>query len=106
MKKNKHLRNLVVALIVIGIVVGVLGGILLIDSLGNRAKQDIDIEQAQAMVDEALDSLPNNVAMSAKYIRSRSKVTVTDLKYGTHKDIQLQCTYETIDVHTTIKSRY
>jgi copper chaperone CopZ len=55
------------------------------------------------MVDEALDSLPNNVALSAKYIRSQSKVTVNDLEYGSHKDIVLKCTYETIDVHTTIK---
>ena len=103
MKQNKHLRNLIVALIVIGIVAAVIGAVLLIDSLSNRATQDIDIEEAQAMVDEALDSLPNNVAMSAKYIRSRSTVTVTDLEYGSHKDIQLKCTYETIDVHTTIK---
>ena len=103
MKQNKHLRNLIVALIVIGIVAAVIGAVLLIDSLNNRAKQDIDIEQAQAMVDEALDSLPNNVALSAKYIRSQSKVTVNDLEYGSHKDIVLKCTYETIDVHTTIK---
>ena len=94
---------MIVALIVIGIVAAVIGAVLLIDSLSNRATQDIDIEEAQAMVDEALDSLPNNVAMSAKYIRSRSTVTVTDLEYGSHKDIQLKCTYETIDVHTTIK---
>lgn len=103
MKQNKHLRNLIVALIVIGVVAAAVGAVLLIDSLSNRAKQEIDIEQAQAMIDEALDSLPNNVAMSAKYIRSRSTVTVTDLEYGAHKDIRLTCTYETIDVHTTIK---
>ena len=103
MKQNKHLRNLIVALIVIGVVAAVIGAVILIDSLNNRVKQDIDIEQAQVMVDEALDSLPNNVALSAKYIRSQSKVTVNDLEYGAHKDIVLKCTYETIDVHTTIK---
>ena len=103
MKQNKHLRNLIVALIVIGVVALVIGAILLVDSLNNRAQQDIDIEQAQTMIDEALDSLPNNVAMSAIYIRSRSNVTVTDMQYGIHKDIKLTCTYETIDVHTTIK---
>ena len=103
MKKNKHLRNFLCALIAVAVLLGILGSVLLIDSLNNKASQKIDVEQAQKMVNETLDSLPNNVAMSAKYIRSRSSVTVNEIEYGTQKDIILSCTYETIDVHHTIK---
>ncbi len=103
MKQNKHLRNFLIALIAVVVLVGVFATIILIDGLNNRAKQEIDIAQAQEMVDATLDSLPNNVALSSKYIRSRSGVTVNDIKYGTQKDIILSCTYETIDVRTTIE---
>lgn len=103
MKKNKHLRNFLCALIAVAILLGVFGVVLFIDGLNNKVEQEIDIEQAQKMVDEALDSLPGNVAMSAKYIRSRTNVTVNEIDYGTQKDIILSCSYETIDVHQSIK---
>ena len=104
MKQNKHLRNFLIAIIVVAILLGVLGSVLLIDRLNNKVDQKITVEEAQEMVDATLDSLPNNVALSAKYIRSRSNVTVKELEYGTEKDIILHCTYETIDVRSTIEN--
>lgn len=103
MKKNKHLRSFLCVLIAVAVLIGVFASVLLLDSINNRADQKIDLQQAQEMVNETLDSLPNNVAMSALYIRSRSTVTVNEIDYGNQKDIILTCTYETIDVHTTIK---
>ena len=103
MRKNKHLRNFLCALIAIAILVGAIGVALLVDRRSSTVSEEIDVEEAQKLVDETLDSLPNNVADSAKYIRSRSKVTVKELEYGTEKDIRLTCTYETIDVANTIK---
>lgn len=104
MRNNNHRRNFLIALIAVVALVAILGTVLLVDRLANRAKTDIDVEQAQALVDQTLDALPNNVATSAKYIRSKSTVTVQDVKYGAQKDIRMQCTYETIDVYTTIKN--
>ena len=103
MKQNKHLRNLIYALIAVAIVAAVLGTVLLVDKLSNKASQEITVAEAQELVDTTLDSLPNNVAFSAKYIREQSKVTVNEVNYGTEKDIRLLCSYETIDVHSTIK---
>ena len=104
MKQNKHLRNLLCALIAVAILVGAIGISLLVDRKNSRVSQDIDLAEAQKIVDDTLDSLPNNVAESAKYIRTQSKVTVHEIEYGTEKDIHLSCTYETIDVHNTIKN--
>lgn len=103
MKQNKHLRNLIYALIAVAIVVAVIGTVLLVDKFSNKASQEITVAEAQELVDTTLDSLPNNVAFSAKYIREQSKVTVKEVNYGTEKDIRLLCSYETIDVHNTIK---
>ena len=103
MRKNKHLRNFLYALIAVVIVAVVIGATLLIDKLNNKVSREITLEEAQELVDETLDSLPNNVALSAKYIRTQSKVTVKEMEYGTEKDIRLLCSYETIDVHNTIQ---
>lgn len=103
MRKNKHLRNFLCALIAVAILIGAIGVALLVESQNNTVSEEIDVEDAQKLVDDTLDSLPNNVADSAKYIRSRSKVTVKELKYGTEKDVRLTCTYETIDVYNIIK---
>ena len=103
MRKNNHRRNFLVAVLTVAIVVVVIGAVLLIDGLSNQVSQKIDKAEAQTLVDSTLDSLPNNTAKSAQYIRSKTKVTVRELEYGTEKDIRLKCTYETIDVHNTIK---
>lgn len=103
MRNNNHRRNFLIALIAVAVLVAVIGSVLLVDRLSNRAKTDIDVAGAQALVDTTLDGLPNNVALSAKYIRSRSTVTVQDITYGAEKDVRMQCTYETIDVYNTIK---
>ena len=102
MKKNKHLRNFLIALGAVVAVVAILASVLFIDSLSNQVSNKIDLPQAQELVDQTLDSLPNNVAGSAIYIRSRSKVTVKEMTYGSEKDIRLLCDYETIDVHNTV----
>lgn len=102
MKKNKHLRNLVVALAAILIVSAVLGVVLLIDGLNNDVSNKISKEEAQELLDDTLDTLPNNVSDSAKYIRERTKVEINDIKYGFQKDIILTCSYETIDVYSAV----
>lgn len=103
MRQNKHLRNLLYALIAVAIVALVIGAALLVDRFNNKVSQEITLDEAQELVDKTLDSLPNNVALSAKYIRTQSKVTVKEMEYGTEKDIHLLCSYETVDVHNTIK---
>ena len=102
MKKNKHLRNLLCALIAIVIIAGAVGIVVLVDSLNNRASTEMSIEDAQALVDQALDELPNNVAFSAKYLRENTNVTVNDIRYGNEKDIILSCTYETLDIYSVV----
>ncbi len=103
MRNTNHRRNFLIALIAVAVLVAVIGSVLLVDRLNNKAKTDIDVAGAQELVNTTLDSLPNNVALSAKYIRERSTVTVQDIKYGAEKDVRMQCTYETIDVYNTIK---
>ena len=61
MKKNKHLRKLLCTVIVIAVLVGAVATALFVDSLRTQA-EEIDLTQAQTIVNEALDSLPGTTA--------------------------------------------
>ena len=100
MKKNKHLRNLIIALSVVVAIVLIVGTILVIDRLNSQVSDKISKEEAQTLLDDTLDSLPNY--KGSKYIREHSKVTVQDMEYGLEKNIILTCSYETLDVYTTV----
>ena len=104
MKNNKHLRNFVLALAFVLIVVIVLAAVIFIDRLNNEVSEKITVEQAQELLDSTLDGLPNNVSEGAKYIRENTMVTVTGVEYGYQKDIILSCTYETINVYSSVHS--
>lgn len=104
MKKNKHLRSFLCALIAVGVIVSALGIVLLVDSLTNRASAEISVEEAQKKLDDTLDGLPNNVAFAAKEIRKNTTVTVNELDYGSERDIVLKCTYKTIDFYSIIEN--
>ena len=98
MKKNKHLRNLIIAVSVVLFVAIIVGAVLVIDSLNNRVSEKITVEEAKELLDTTLDKLPTSVADSSKYIRQNMTVTVNELEYGNKKDILLKCSYETLDV--------
>lgn len=102
MKKNKHLRNLIIAVSVVLFVAIIVGAVLVIDSLNNRVSEKITVEEAQELLDTTLDKLPTSVADSSKYIRQNMTVTVNELEYGNKKDILLKCSYETLDVEDAI----
>ena len=104
MRNINHRRNFLIALISVLVVIGIVGGALLIDRFNRKASVDLDLEEAQTLVDSTLDSLPLNIADSSKYIRSQTKVTVNSLEYGTDRDIRISCTFETIDVLTTVEN--
>ena len=99
MKNNKNLKTLAVVLgvlIALGLLVGVMT--LAERSAYGRVSEELSIEEAQAILDAQLSTLPSSVADCAIYIVENSRVRVTDLAYGEAKDVILTCTYETIDV--------
>lgn len=102
MKKNKHLRNLIIALSVVVAIVLIVGAIVLIDRMNSQVSDKISKDEAQTLLDDTLDSLPNY--KGSKYIREHSKVTVQDIEYGLEKNIVLTCSYETIDVANTVRA--
>ncbi len=96
MLKKKSLPFIAKLFMAVAAIVLVLAVVYAIQSYQNRLSGEITIEQAQQIVNEAFDSLPNSVANGAKYIAENTIVTVEDLSYGSEKDVILKCTFSTL----------
>lgn len=100
--KKKNLRFLLKTLVVIAVVFVCIGAIYLYQSANNKIKTSITESEAQDLVNEAFDSLPESVSPGAKYIAKNSSITVNNIKYGNEKNIILDCTYETVNANKVI----
>ena len=103
MIKSKKLRLLAVIGVIILAVALYLGISIVIGNRNNTVDQQITVSDAQQIIDAQLDLLPNNVALSGKYLRENTEVTVNDLEYGNEKNITLSCTYKTFNIYSVIR---
>ena len=104
MKKKKKYQGLLTALICVVLAVLIVFAVYFIQKQNNKIDSEISIEEAQALIDETLAGLPGNVSTGAKYVASNTAVVINDLTYGTEKDIELECTYETVDIKSTVEN--
>ncbi len=103
MIKSKKMKLLALIGIIVLVLAIALGVSIIIGNSNNIVKQELTIEEAQALIDKQLDALPNNIAFSAKYLRENTTVTVEGIDYGNEKNIILSCSYKTLDIYNTIK---
>ncbi len=104
MIKNKKIKLLALVGVVILVAVAALFISIAVGNSNNTVKQEITIEEAQALLDAQLDKLPNNIAYCSQYLRENTNVTVKSLEYGNQKNIALSCTYKTLDIYSVISN--
>ena len=104
MKKKKKYQGLLTALACIALAFAIIFAIYFIQKANNKINAEITVEEAQTLIDNTVADLPGNVSTGAKYVAENTKVTVTDLTYGTEKNIVLDCSYETVDIGNTVKN--
>ena len=103
-KKNKKLRSLVVCLSVILAILAVLATIIVVDSKVNeRPAKEMSIADAQALVNDTLDSLPSPLAQGAQKLSLLSNVTVDSISHGENRELIFNCTYVSKDIKSAIK---
>lgn len=101
LKQKKTLIILLCVILVIAI--GIASFFIIREQFSSsQVKNKISKEQAQTIVDETFNSLPVNVADSAKLILEKSTITVQSIEYGYEKDVILSCTYSTINTKDAI----
>lgn len=100
--KKKTLNKFIKALIVIGVLAALVLTVLIIDRNSNKTSVKIDVSEAQKMVDDTFAGLPKTVAYTALAVRDGTTIKVNSLRYGTEKDIILDCSYSTVNVESVV----
>ena len=70
-----------------------------------RVSQDVSVEQAQKIVDDALSGIAKSTADGAIYIMNNTHITVNNIKYGNEKDLILSCSYSSLDVEGALSDK-
>ncbi len=104
MKKKNKFKGLLTALVCVVLAVLIVFGIYFVQKINNKIDAELSLEDAQALVNDTVATLPGNVSTGAKYVAENTSVTVNELTYGTEKDIILDCTYETVNIGDTVES--
>mgnify|MGYP004663862077 CR=1 FL=1 len=65
---------------------------------------EISLDEAEKIVNEQFDKIA--ISKSSKYIAEENSISVNDISYGDEKNVILNCTIDTIDVHGAISPRY
>ncbi len=100
----KQKRTLIILLcVILAIAIGIAAFFIIRNQFSSsQVNNKISKEQSQEIVDQAFNSLPVNVADSAKLILKKSNITVQSIEYGYEKDVILTCTYDTINTKDAI----
>lgn len=98
MTKKMTKKRLITWGIVVAILLAAVAGVLIYDRMSARSDTEISAEEAQNLLEETLNALPLKVARTSIYVVENCRLEVTDLRYGSEKDIRLTVSYETPDV--------
>ena len=79
--KNRFIRNkqLWTGILAVFLILAIAACVILPSFSGSRTTQEITVEQAQKIVDNAFSGIAKETANGAKIILNNTKITVTDI---------------------------
>ena len=96
-KKKRQIINLSL----IGLVILLIAGVFAVDAIANRKGElDLTAEQAQAYLEETLQSLPTAGAECSKYTVEHTEVEVLSVEPGKAREFVVRVKYTTPDVQS------
>ena len=100
MKKDEKKKKLLIEAIVIIAVILVFAVVVIVDTVRSSPSVELTVEQAQTLLDNTFEMVPNSVALTANHVVEESEITVKSVKNGNGKEIIFECTYETVDIQS------
>lgn len=98
-----HKKRILTATVVIVMLAAIIGGFALALRSETTASE-ITREEAEQFVNAQIDAIA--AAPTTKKVAEKNTVTVNGVSYGDEKDIILDCTVHTVDVHGAVSSHY
>lgn len=101
MSKKKIVISVLLALVVVGIALGFIFGASGVNGIEHK-----EIAEWQGIVNEKFDAMAQKGVLASEYIASVNNITVNDAVYGEDKNVILDCTVSSLDVHNAVKQNY
>ncbi len=98
--QKKRLITIGVVVLLVAVVCGTFALALRNDTVASSLTR----EEAERFVNESFDGLA--VAAPVKLVAEKNYITVNEVSYGSEKDILLDCTVKTLDVHNAVAPHY
>ena len=97
--KNK--KRQIINLSLVGLVILLIAGVFAVDAIANRKGElDLNAEQAQAYLEETLQSLPTTGAECSKYTVENTEIEVLSVEPGKAREFVVRVRYKTPDVQS------
>lgn len=97
--KNK--KRQIINLSLVGLVILLIAGVFAVDAIANRKGElDLNAEQAQAYLEETLQSLPTTGAECSKYTVENTEIEVLSVEPGEAREFVVRVRYKTPDVQS------
>lgn len=97
--KNK--KRQIINLSLVGLVILLIAGVFAVDAIANRKGElDLNAEQAQAFLEETLQSLPTTGAECSKYTVENTEIEVLSVEPGKAREFVVRVRYKTPDVQS------
>ena len=105
-KKKKKLlttKNVFLALVCLGIV-GFALYVVIAQNMASKVSRELSLEEAQAVIDERITSLPKAQADVATYIAENMSIEVKSVKSGDDKSLIVDCDVVTFDLYNIVSA--
>ncbi len=98
-----HKKKLITAGIAVLIIALIIGG-LAVALRSSTTASEMTAEEAESFVNSRLDAIA--ATQTTQYIAEKNRITVEEISYGDEKDILLDCTVQTLDLHGAVAPYY
>ena len=92
-RKKKTQRKILIYLSVVLIAIAAVFATYGIQKLGNKLSHELSVEEAQGIIDETFEKLPNNVSPGAKYVAENMTIKANSISFGTDKNAIVECEF-------------
>ena len=103
MNRNNKKKVLLIEAAVIALIVLVLTVAVVVDTINNKASVTLNNQQAQEIIQQSFEKLPEPLAKTANKVVSGTKFDIESVTDGAEKEIIVSVSYETRDVLAVYK---
>ena len=95
-------KKLIVSVSVFAVLAALVIGMFVYSFSDKKVSRELEIAEAQEIVEEALNDLPKNTAKGAVKVMESVEIKVNSISYGNEKNAVLDCEYSGINISSVI----